>query len=336
MGLVAAGVSGLGAISGLIAGSPASNVQMPTQYQLPQGTQDTAAYGTIQGTQNLPGQNYGSQYLPQYEQATQNLYNNPYAGQAQQGANVTGALGQQAAVNAYGQGGNLQNTGQSVINAGQSLVPYASQITNTAFDPQSALYNRTLQQTTDQQQAANAMAGVSGSPYGAGVTNTALSNFNIGWQNQQLNRQTQGASAAQGLIGQAGTTENTGAGIIGQGTGMQGNAAGAYGQASAMPYQQAQTIGQNQQSAISNLFQGGSQAQSLAQQPITDYLQYLQVGNQTNSVANQQAQTALNQANLSFNQNQTLGSNLGSSISGIGNTINNPNSTNLNWLNSLG
>jgi hypothetical protein len=336
MGLIAAAVGAAGSIAGLIDGPPASNVQLPTQYQLPAGTQDTAAYGALQGTQNLPAQQYGQQFLPQYEQATQNLYNNPYASQAQQGANVAGALGQQASLNAYGQGANLQGTGQGVINAGNSLVPYASAIMQTAFDPQQALYNQTLQQTTDQQQAANAMAGVSGSPYGAGVTNTALQNFNINWQNQQLGREATGASAAQGLIGTAGSTDNTGAGIIGQGTALQGNAAGAYGQASALPYQQAQTIGQNQQSAISNLFQGGSQAQSLAQQPITDYLQYLQVGNQTNSVANQQAQTALNQANLAFNQNQTLGSNLGSSISGLGNTVNNPNSTNMNWLNALG
>jgi hypothetical protein len=85
---------------------------------------------------------------------------------------------------AYGQGGAGQ-----MYNAGTGIM-------QSAFDPQSALFNRQRQQLTDQSAAANAMSGLGNSPYGASTTSNALGNFGINWENQQLGRQTAGAQAA--------------------------------------------------------------------------------------------------------------------------------------------
>lgn len=79
---------------------------------------------------------------------------------------------------------------------GSNLGNYANSILNTAFDPQSALYNQLQNQVSQQAAAANASAGLGGSAYGASTTANALSNFDINWQNQQLARQAQGLSSA--------------------------------------------------------------------------------------------------------------------------------------------
>lgn len=311
-GLVSGGIGIMGALGGK---STADQVQLPPQFNMP--NMGPAANNAFTGIGNLPATQFGQQFLPQYEQATQNLFNNPYAPQFQQGAGVAGQMGQQGAQSAFQQG-------QTQTGYGNSLAPYAGQIMNTAFDPQNALYARTLQQLQDQTRAGESARGIAMTPYGAGVEGNTLSNFNIDWANQQLARQAQGAGAASGLIGQAGTQ-------IDKGQALMNTAPGLYGQASGMPYQAAQTIGQGQQGAISNLFQGGGQAQNLANLPIQDYLAYLGAGNQAGQVANQGGQLALNQANMGFNQNQTLGSNLGAGIQGIGNAASNAPS-NWNWL----
>ena len=72
-----------------------------------------------------------------------------------------------------------------------------------------------------------------------------------------------------------------------------------------------------------------SAAQGVSAYPAQQNLAYLGVGNQAGSVANQNAQLGLNQANMSFNQNQTLGSNLGAGMAGLGNQ------NNWNWLSKV-
>lgn len=79
----------------------------------------------------------------------------------------------------------------------------ANAVMNTAFDPQNALYNRTQQQLQDQVRVGQAARGITSSPYGAGLENQAMSNFDIDWQNAQLGRQTQGLGAAQSSYGQS-------------------------------------------------------------------------------------------------------------------------------------
>jgi len=104
---------------------------------------------------------------------------------------------------------------QGLMNAGQSwqqsqgalgnvnaenanLMGEAGQTLNTAYDPQQALYDRSYQQMVEQQNAINAQSGVSGSPFAAGLTGDAARNFNIDWQNAQLNRQIAGLGAYGG------------------------------------------------------------------------------------------------------------------------------------------
>jgi hypothetical protein len=121
-------------------------------------------------------------------------------GTAQQGANI-GALG-------GGLTGAAPGFAQGALGTNAGLAAAQQQILQSGMDPQSALYNRTAQQTLDQQNAINAMSGVGTSPYGAGVAGQTMANFNIDWQNQQLQRQAQAAQAASSLAGQqlAGTT----------------------------------------------------------------------------------------------------------------------------------
>lgn len=261
------------------------------------------AYSGIGGLSNTyAGLGWG--VMPQAYNTSQNLYNNPYAQAGITGAQNAATLGVPAAYSGF-------NEGQGLIGAGNSLVPYAGSIMNTGFDPQGALYNRTLQQVQDQANVNNAMAGVGTSPYGAGLTNQATTNFNIDWQNQQLQRQAQAAQAAGGLI-------NTGAGVAGQGVGMMNAAPGQLVQSAMLPYATYSDIGQGQNSALSSLLSLGGQGAGLAQTPIQDYLSYLGVGNQSNSVANQNFSNQLNQANQAWNQQMQFGQGLGSLFGGLG------------------
>ncbi len=72
-------------------------------------------------------------------------------------------------------------------------------IRTQAFDPQNALYDRTYNRLSDQIGAGNANSGLANTPYGGSVRGNALGNFNIDWQNQQLQRMMQGGQAAAGL-----------------------------------------------------------------------------------------------------------------------------------------
>ncbi len=84
---------------------------------------------------------------------------------------------------------------QGIANLGTTGLSAANQILQTGFDPQSALYNQQYSQSQAQQNAMNAMNGVAGSPYAAGVSGQAGTNFNIDWQNAQLARQVQALGA---------------------------------------------------------------------------------------------------------------------------------------------
>lgn len=279
------------------------NVQLPPMFTMPGMGQ--AAGGALGGIGNLSQYgNLASGAMPYAQNTFQNLYNNPYAGQFQQGANQASGLGMNAALGAYGTGGAFQG-------AGLGMLPYAQQIMQTGMDPQNALYNRTVQQLQDQTRAGEAARGIATSPYGAGLENQAMSNFNIDWQNNQLNRQVQAAQGAGGLL-------NQGANVAGFGTNMMLNAPGQFAQYAGMPYATAAGIGGGQNQAIGSLLGLGSQGQGLANQQIQDYLAYIGAGNQAGSVANQTAGLGLQQQGMGFNQNQMLGGALGSSLYGLG------------------
>lgn len=283
---------------------PAANVPTPqvnTYNPGSLGSADAAAFG---GIGNLGQFNQYGANLGQAQGITQGMISNPYAGDYLTAANTAAQMGQQAATGAFQQGQTLYNQAPVDFNL-------ASTIANTAFDPQQALYNRTLQQTQDQARAANEAAGVGTTPYGAGIENQATDNFNINWQNQQLLRQIQGGQAAGGLIGQ-------GAGLIGQGAALQAGAPGQYYAASGLPYNTAQGIGQNQLGALSALGQYGAAGGQQAQQPIQDYLAYLGWGTGAQNAGNAAnlgvGNFQLNQANQGFNQQQQMFGDIGKVI----------------------
>jgi hypothetical protein len=229
------------------------------------------AQGAGGGMQYLP-QLMSNAFNPMYGQQVGFTANNPNYAQAMTGAAQGAALGGAGANSLYG-------AGQGILQSG--------------FDPQSALFNRTQQQVMDQAGATNAMMGLGASPYGAGATNKAMSDFDINWQNQQLGRQESAAGAASPLLqaapglaaSSAAMPSNTylsqigavlsaldqqnkagalGAsafpsllGGIGQGLGQANSLASGIGQNTAnfgmAPYQAGATIAGNAQSGLGNL-----------------------------------------------------------------------------------
>ena len=255
------------------------NVSAPNQQ--PVNTQSTFAnVGNAIGTQQGTYDSLGASVLPQAGQTASNLYNNPFAGQAIQGAQTASTMGQQGA--------------QTNFNTGQSLVPYAQQILNTGMDPQNALYAQQLQQTRDQSNVNNAQAGVAETPYGAGLTNQATTNFNIDWLNNELSRQTQAAGAAGSLDTQA--------------SGLYTPAASQMVQSATIPYATYSDIGTGQNQALSQLLGIGGAGENLSNMNITDLLGLLGGGNQANQVANQTYANQLTGAQNTFNNAGTLAS----------------------------
>lgn len=288
---IASGMSGSGSSSpyGTAGGSPATYI--PAN----QGGADTNVQA-LEG--NLYNQDITNQnaLTSQYQQQTQQLLNNPYAAGAQQSANDIAAMGVPIANASFAGASNLQGMGNT-------LVPYASQILQTGFDPQNALYNRTQQQITDQANAQNAMSGLSGSPYGAGVANQASQNFNIDWQNQQESRQAQALSAYGGAISSTGAAYSGAQGLADQGL----NTLQTTGQ---LPYQTYQGQGQNNIAALNSLAAGYTAAQQPTENLINNYNSYLQLGQSATGQALQGQQQG-------FNQGQTVGSNIGQGLSGL-------------------
>jgi hypothetical protein len=233
--------------------------------RLPNVTQ--VAGQTRTGITNLPGQNYN--VAPQLQsigrqgnQAGINYFPGVTAG-ANQGAQIGG------------------QTAQGVGGFAQGLIPYAQQVEQMGFDPQKALYNRTLQQVQDQARVAQATRGVANSPYGAGLENDATRNFNIDWQNQQLNRATQAATSAQGL----------GSSAFNLGSGASDLAASA----AKMPYSARQGLLSDRANALAGVGGQITAANQPRQQAISDFLSYLGMGPgyQSSAAAQQQASQQL-------------------------------------------
>lgn len=258
--------------NGTQGGNPATYI--PTnQAGADQLFQNTLFSNMIPTANALPGQ-----ILPQYQQAQQNISNNPYAGLAVQGS-----------VNAAGLAPGVSGMQMSGAN---SLFGAGNQVLGSAFDPQNALYNRTQQQVMDQINAANAASGVAG-PAAAGVAQQGLTNFNIDWQNNLLQRQALGIRAG----GQAFSGASD-LGLAGMNTLQTG---------SQLPY--ATFLGQQRDdiSGLDALSQGTLNAYALPQQSLQDLQSYLGLGQSASSLA----RVGQGQA---FNQNQILGQNLSTAL----------------------
>lgn len=170
-----------------------------------------------------------------------NVINNPYSGSVIPGAEATGSYltGTLAP--------QLQGASTSLSNAANASLPMSQQLLNYAFDPNNALYARTAQQVSDAQQAANSAAGIANTPYGAGIAGQTATNFNIDWQNNQLQRAISGLAGYDTNLGAVGGAQTTAANLgrggaeaqlIGSGlpystyNAMQGAGLAALGQAS--------------------------------------------------------------------------------------------------------
>lgn len=143
-------------------------------------------------------------YSPVYGTTVNNTQTNPYLSSAITGSKTAAGYGSDAAAAAAG--------------AAPGFYTAANQTLNTGFDPQSKLYNQGTQQTTDYANATNAMSGIGNTPYGSSVTTNALTNYDLGYQNNLLKRQTDAASSASntaltgyGLGSGASSLENTSA-----------------------------------------------------------------------------------------------------------------------------
>lgn len=250
----------------------------------------------------------------QYNKLVEGFLQSPYASQFQQGAGQAGQLAQNQALGQYGVGQQLTGLGLN------QLAPYANTVMQTAMDPQNALYQRTLQQVMDQSGAQNAAAGVGTTPYGAGLQNDALRNFNIDWQNNLLGREISGLGAAGGALGQAG-------GLANLGQGLSASAPGQYLQGAGMPFGAAQNILGGQTGALQGQNQYNMGALGPQQQQIQDILGYLGWGNQANAVANNLFGQQLQQNNQNFNQWQTIGQDAGklASLGFLNTPLTNPN-----------
>jgi|SRR5580693_1663285 hypothetical protein len=289
MGLSAGALALGGGLAGLFGGGGASSVQLPPQFNMP--NMAGAANNAYAGIGGLNGYNTYAGSIPEVSNITGSLVNNPYSGGYQTAAQTAGNALTGGGLSSYLSGAGLTNAGGQVL--------------NTAMDPQQALYNQQLQQTMAQQGAANAQAGVGTTPYGAGLQDNNIQNFNIAWQNAQLGRQLQGLSGAAGAY-------QSGAGLM-QGGGQELLMGGQ------TPYSAFQNIGGGQIANLGTLGQFGQSASTLPQSTIQDYLSYLQAGNQAGGVANQQAQVGLQQQQQGFNQNQIYGSQIGGGLASLGN-----------------
>jgi hypothetical protein len=260
------------------------NTQQADPFQSNFGLDATNLIGGM-GQYNLGGQN-----LPWYQQLTQGGVNNPYIGQYQQGAGVAGGLGQGAGLGTFGYG-------QGVQGMGAGLEPGVEQLMTLGFDPQNALYARTQQQLQDQTRAASAAAGTGGTPYGAGVEGQTMSNFNIDWQNNQLQRAATGANAAGALGGQA-------ANIIGAGTSLENQGLSQYMMGSSLPYSTAQGINQTQRGVLSDAAGYGQQAAAI---PEWQAQAYANMASQDAAWKQGQEKIQLGQAQQEFDQAAAVG-----------------------------
>lgn len=285
MEMIPAALSAGGALMNLFGGS---GPPAPAPVWHPPGMDAAAGNITSQIGQNL-GNNVPGQLMPQYQQLISSLMNNPGTAGMLGGANTAGALGSNAA-GAASQGGDF-------------LSMLAHAIGGQAFDPQNALYGRTQQQLQEQTRASNEARGINSTPYGAGVENKAMSDFNIDWQNNLLQRMIGGGSAAGNLM-------NSGVNLSAMAPGL------AY-QAGQFPYQAFNTIGQNNVGNLDKLAQAGITAQQIPNQAISQWLSYIGAGNQGNQVSNQNAQVAGQNQQLGFMQNQIIGNQLGQAVNGF-------------------
>jgi len=310
-----------------------STQQAPQAYQPANQAGADQSYQAGASQLSSAGQGLASTVTPQLASIASNVQSNPYYGQALTGAQgAANVATSQVAPQQLSSAASLQNLSQGA----SALAPYLSQVPasytgitsnpelmaglqtlQTAYDPQSTLYNQQYQQQQDQQNAINAMSGVAGTPYGAGVAGQASQNFNTNWQNQQLQRQVTGlgaydsaaTTAANNIAALTGASANnysTLANTAGSAATTSSNlgTAGLNTMATAaqLPYDLYLQQQQAGLSALGQQIQGTNSANALTQQGVADQGAYLNIG---------QGATGLNQSAAQINNQAAQASSAG-------------------------
>lgn len=238
-------------------------------------------------------------YSPQFANLFNSVYNSPYASGYQNSANNAGAGYTTTGTNAL-------NNSTALSSQVNPLLTGANSVMNTAFDPQNALYAQTLQKVNDSANVANSQYGLTGQQ-AAGNVATADSNFNIDWQNNELQRQLQGLYGA--------TSATTGAGVAGLNAGNLGNTgAGSITTGGATPYGANIGIDGNQQTALEDYITSLLGPTTSSQGTVTNLENYLNTGI---SASEGGAAAALGDYNAQLTNSANLGSGLGSLL-GLG------------------
>ncbi len=209
-------------------------------------------------------------------------------------------------------GGMMQGQGTDAFGRGADLW-------NTASDPQNQLHDYMRGQTVDNARAADSARGIAMSPYSAGNEADATRQFEMDWQNQQLQRQLAGSQGANqaGVLG--GADINASMGYYGQQPGftMQG----------AMAPVQAQEFAYGQPMNYATAFSGAEASniygpQMGLQNQISPYLGLAQTSIQDQSVYDMNL--AMSRAGLTskatneFNMGSGQGSGAGNPMSWMG------------------
>ena len=262
--------STIGGLLGGAAGSQSGPASVGSYY--PNLFQNSQSYQNLLGQNQTNANTLQNTAAPAAQNTFNQAYNNPYSGQLQQGAGQAGqALGQ------VGQQG--VNAGQAQSNASSSLLPYIQQVMQQGLDPQNALFNQQQQQVRDQSNVTNAQSGLTG-PYANGVVGQNLNNFDINWQNNQLQRSLSALNGAGSAVNQAGAGQ-TQAQQLGQ-TGAQDIYSGA-----GLPYNAANAITGNQSNDINSLISSLGGINNIDSSTMSSLLSYLSEGSGYGLQANQ-------------------------------------------------
>lgn len=181
------------------------------------------------------------------------------------------------------QSGALNTAGNQILDTGMPLAVggaadlsrYGKQILGTAFDPQGALYDQLQNQVRQQSAATAGAAGLGDTAYGASTIDNTLANFNINWQNQQLQRQATGLGAAEPAFSEAaalpGAVASSAIPSFQAATAMPGAALSSF-----LP--SLQTGAALPGSTLQSLMTAGGQAGQLPGQTMSSFLSSLQEG----------------------------------------------------------
>lgn len=276
-----------------LAGITLPNPPSYTAFNVPQlsggGQLDQQLVNLLSGQTVLPS----SGIVGGLESLIPSITNNPYSGLLQSSALAAGA--------ASGQQGAQDVTNANILSGlASSLAPNLQTILTQAFDPQTALYNQMLSQLTNQANVGLANSGILNTPAGQDVLGQDLSNFNINWQNQLLNRMGTGLQSYLSGLGGVGSAFNSAAGLGNTGVEALLN----QGQ---IPYTAANTVTDNSLSQLLNLLSAQTGQLGAVSGPLNSY----------QNSATSRLGLGLNAANTNYqNQNQQY-QNLISGLAGL-------------------